>query len=786
MVLQAQALRETVQEFQPPDSLGTQFFHGYSQRGPILPEFGSRERNRQLRLYGRHEHNTLWQGALSGFLKKIASTPWEISGPSEQVPYYQELLQNAHFGQGWKFLLMRFGRDYHEQDFGGVLEIIGPGDSTGPLTGKPSGIAVLDSLRCIATGNQTYPLLYFSHITSKLHRMHYTRVARFADMPDGDERFYGEGLCALSRYISMATQEMLINRYITERLDDKPPPGILTFSNISGPQVETAVAKYMRDINTDEMNVWGRTMPLYSIDPTAPLEVNSVAFSQPPEKFDYTEYTDLNINALALAMGVDKQELWQLTGGSLGSGAQSVTLSQKARGKGFGDFLTTIERFVNINILRDGMTFAFKYKDQDQDEAQARNDQAYIDIAEKIKAMGYPSSVYTALLADKSDTFRQVLTSAAGQMQASDVTDPARQVPEVTATDADAQQNAAPGAPQAAPVTAPVQKDYAATRAEFAANLTDLVVQGLGDDVSRRRFGAVMRTQLRRLGQVAYEDGLKAGGVEDAPDDSDLNRVQSWLADQSGYVTGFADEVYKQGLTRPQIEQRTEMWANKSLQLMFDAGRQSADKNGLYEWKLGTTEKHCETCKQLAGQIHRFKEWYKRDLLPKRDKLDCKGFNCDCRLERTTGRARGRFKAFSPSQPRDEGGQWTSGGSYQSIQRTADNEIHHMPANEASPLHPKHGPAVRLERADHIKTASYGTSREAREYRDRQRRLIIDGKFHEAAQMDVDDLRAKFGSKYDASIEQWQRYIDKLPFSKRTGMPRNPVGKKDQFNGLWY
>jgi hypothetical protein len=142
---------------------------------------------------------------------------------------------------------------------------------------------------------------------------------------------------------------------------------------------------------------------------------------------------------------------------------------------------------------------------------------------------------------------------------------------------------------------------------------------------------------------MAYEDGLKAGGVEGEVDDDDLARVQGWLGEQSEYVSSFADSVYKEGLTDDQVSTRADLWANKSLDLMFQEGLKSADANGAYEWTLGAAEEHCETCQRLAGQVHRLKEWHKRDLLPRRDTLACKGFNCRCQLKRTTAPAQGRF-----------------------------------------------------------------------------------------------------------------------------------------------
>lgn len=105
------------------------------------------------------------------------------------------------------------------------------------------------------------------------------------------------------------------------------------------------------------------------------------------------------------------------------------------------------------------------------------------------------------------------------------------------------------------------------------------------------------------------------------------------------------------------------------------------------------------------------------------------------------------------------------GGSYKELFKEGEGdkyEIHHMPADSASPLERGDGPAIRMEKDDHRKTASCGNSKEAREYRAEQRELIAEGKFREALQMDIDDIREKFGSKYDKAIGEMETYVHKL------------------------
>ena len=100
------------------------------------------------------------------------------------------------------------------------------------------------------------------------------------------------------------------------------------------------------------------------------------------------------------------------------------------------------------------------------------------------------------------------------------------------------------------------------------------------------------------------------------------------------------------------------------------------------------------------------------------------------------------------------------GGSYAECgkARLEGEEVHHMPAKSASNLEVNDGPAIRMDAADHRLTASWGYSLEAREHQAAQRELIEQGKFMEAIQLDIDDIRSKFDSKYDDAIEEMLSY----------------------------
>ena len=105
------------------------------------------------------------------------------------------------------------------------------------------------------------------------------------------------------------------------------------------------------------------------------------------------------------------------------------------------------------------------------------------------------------------------------------------------------------------------------------------------------------------------------------------------------------------------------------------------------------------------------------------------------------------------------------GGSYAEVFKNGEGgiyEVHHMPADSVTNLDRLEGPAIKMDIEDHRRTASYGATNEAREYRKMQEELIKKGEFQKALQMDIDDIRSKFGNKYDDAIEEMEEYVRRL------------------------
>jgi hypothetical protein len=98
------------------------------------------------------------------------------------------------------------------------------------------------------------------------------------------------------------------------------------------------------------------------------------------------------------------------------------------------------------------------------------------------------------------------------------------------------------------------------------------------------------------------------------------------------------------------------------------------------------------------------------------------------------------------------------GGAFRELRRVADHHRHHMPADSISPLKRGDGPSISILKKDHKKTASFGNKPGAKPHRETQAELIKQGKFSEAQEMDIADIRQKFGNKYDKAIEHMLKY----------------------------
>ncbi|HMB74831.1 MAG TPA: hypothetical protein VKN76_00395, partial [Kiloniellaceae bacterium] len=484
-----------------------------------------------------------------------------------------------------------------------------------------AGLAILDSLRCYPTGNPEFPVVYYD-LHNKMHLLHRSRVVPFVDSPDSEEELAGYGKCALSRAIAPVNREILMGRYVEQFLDDKPPPGVAVFRNITDEELKASIVRLDNEERTDAGSTWGKTIKLFGLQAENPVEVDFISYSKAPEKFDYEGYTLLNVRQIALAIGLDINDIWELSGSSLGTGTQSQIMAQKSRGKAFGRILKGLERVINRALPEDA-EFVWQYKDPQEDIEEAQKAQTHAGTV-NLMATDLTPDERRQYLANQIPALGDVLRDEDGTIRRLPDDDPKPEGEEVAvAADVESVKG--------------TEKAFPDTASGFARTFTSYVRMAQRGDAYPGQLRAVMRDFLSDYGSRAYRDGLEEGGAD--PEDADSvelaqrrRKVTAWLASQDGFITKFVDELIGGGIEDGDIPRRADLWVSRSLRGIYYMGLADAAATVLKMWQLGQTEKHCDTCLTLNGQVHTVKEFIDTGLFPGSARLECGGFYCDCRL----------------------------------------------------------------------------------------------------------------------------------------------------------
>ncbi len=643
------------------DGLLSYYLATHNNSANLLPAWGMATRLYQQRRLWYAENNTLVVGALVGLKKLIQQTPWELVGAKNQTKKWQDILQNCQYGQGWDAFLSRALQDYMTLDCGTFIEIVGRGDPSTPLRGDVVGLNVLDGLRCYPTGNPEYPIFYmpYNQQFPDIQRMtdnvgivkvHWTRVVRMVDTPSPDPYFRGLGLSMMSRAAAVANMSGLLVDYQVNQMSEVPPNGIVVWGGLIKSHVDKSKEDYEGQKQAGQTTILRNHLEIFGADPEHEPKVTITPFATVPESFNLTETMQTYVNLLANAIGVDPQDIFPLANSAMGSGAQSTVLHRKGQGKAYGQLLTEIERIMNLLLPR-SLEFKFKPRDTERDKADADNATQWASVATILLQSGVIDREAAALLlANNVGAFNDLLLDDAGVLRLPDDDPKADNAPDVSEVVADDSaeietEQSTDNQTVTDDTKALGDKAIGATQSDFERDMRNLFIAAVAGDVNRRRFGVAARALIARYGRRAYLDGLATGNIgQDDMTPDDMSAIERLIGQQSVYVTNVGEAIYIDNVvTELEAEGKPRLWFNKSIMPFFQAGQFSADRNGIYEWQLGATEQHCKDCQRLNGQVHRLSNWSKRGWLPQANKLACGGFNCDCRLVKTTKQVNGSY-----------------------------------------------------------------------------------------------------------------------------------------------
>jgi hypothetical protein len=104
------------------------------------------------------------------------------------------------------------------------------------------------------------------------------------------------------------------------------------------------------------------------------------------------------------------------------------------------------------------------------------------------------------------------------------------------------------------------------------------------------------------------------------------------------------------------------------------------------------------------------------------------------------------------------------GGAYKDIKveydpkNPHDIDRHHIPADSIMSTSRSNGPAIQMDKADHIKTSSYGNSAKAQAYRQKIKTKIESGDIRGAVAQEGWDVKNIAGTKYNDALREMIEY----------------------------
>jgi hypothetical protein len=298
---------------------------------------------------------------------------------------------------------------------------------------------------------------------------------------------------------------------------------------------------------------------------------------------------------MAMAFGTDVRDLGWLAQGTGATKADAEVQDLKTAGKGREDARKTIERFLTMRVLPDGLRFEFDTPNLIEDSK-------------------------------RTDILKIRTEARLGMLQAGVIT--IDEFRELAATDGDlpSEWTKAVGSGE---VT--LQSKSLSTYNTSLVRLAKAYVNG---EITKWAFKDAMKAEIARQFKLAWQAGLRElGGETTMGKGSQADELERLLAEEYGYVQEFADAVESKnkalGLV-PEIVNRLELWANafnriKNRALLLLAG------DRLLQWQYGDTE-HCGDCLRLNGTIKKASEWAAYPMQPQGRDLACGGWNCKCRF----------------------------------------------------------------------------------------------------------------------------------------------------------
>ncbi len=362
-----------------------------------LPPWWTPARDAKLRAMVRP--NNYLAGVLYHALSKlnipIVFTPRNprIQAQVDRLAEWREAVYlNSQFGRGLDEAFKLWAKDWLTQDNGAFMEIIGPGDPLGPISGLPLGVRHLDASRCRRVYDPVYPVVYRGD-DSKFYRLHHSRLITSAQMAETHSTYPGVGLCAVSRshMVSQSLVDAIV--YKMEKMGSRPTSQIL-YTDGDATDLVRALVVANELMDSLGLTRHAQVAAVGNITNLGKLDLNQF------DPFNERDTFEIGAYALAMTWGLDARDIWPLVGNK----SNEEIANMRAAGKLPADYVTALLPQLQANLTPGFALVAMDYQDDSQDQSAAIiGDIRSRDLARRVESGALTPAAARRLMYERGD-----------------------------------------------------------------------------------------------------------------------------------------------------------------------------------------------------------------------------------------------------------------------------------------------------------------------------------------------------------------------------------------------
>lgn len=226
-----------------------------------------------------------------------------ISSHTNVAKFYQAIVNNAWTKYGELFI-----NDMLTFDKGAFFIIESTSSPSQPLsmTDVPTGLKYIPSKQITLNNNEKYPYIWVRTNGTNIY-LHETRVIRLTQMPISIEDNVFTGLSFTSRAFNVGSMLNAAINYGLESLGTLESDNIIWATSTTSKAIQQA----FKDASIDGANAGrmskGQNVYLGLRDPAAKL--GQLELKRLPASFDYEKFTNVTVKLLAIAAGVDENDI---------------------------------------------------------------------------------------------------------------------------------------------------------------------------------------------------------------------------------------------------------------------------------------------------------------------------------------------------------------------------------------------------------------------------------------------------------------------------------------------